>query len=596
MSTWKLPKTLKQLKDTHLGSSSSSARSSSTSTITQTSLDKTALSSTSTLVAGDGKDAAATSTNAGDVAPSSTVKPGLLIVTLHEAKGLVLPPSSGSSQRPPSQGSGGNSSRPGTGNAHGHSRHLSKLFRTYCVLDFDKTQVVVNANSGIPDAPVFAGSTTKFKFDVSREAELSVGIYMRNPGSGGSRDEDLFLGSCKILPSFEEPVPNSKKVQQAPAKGLSGTDWVPLTTSTGSIKVGVEYRRNQDMPLKMGDFELLKVVGKGSFGKVMQVKKRDTQRVYALKTIRKQHIISRSEVNHTLAERTVLAQINNPFIVPLKFSFQSPEKLYLVLAFVNGGELFHHLQREGKFDTNRARFYTAELLCALECLHGFNVIYRDLKPENILLDYTGHIALCDFGLCKLNMKEDDRTNTFCGTPEYLAPELLLGQGYTKTVDWWTLGVLLYEMLTGLPPFYDENTNEMYRKILQEPLQFPGDIDKDARALLVRLLDRDPAKRLGANGAAEIKSHRFFETIDWRRLLQKKIQPTFRPNVLNAMDTKNFDPEFTQEKPMDSVVEGNFLLSQSDQQQFTGWSYNRPGQLGDDTEPGPGSVRDPGLPH
>lgn len=150
-----------------------------------------------------------------------------------------------------------------------------------------------------------------------------------------------------------------------------------------------------------------------------QFRKRDTQRVYALKTLRKQHIISRSEVNHTLAERTVLAQINNPFIVPLKFSFQSPEKLYLVLAFVNGGELFHHLQREGKFDVGRARFYTAELLCALECLHGFNVIYRDLKPENILLDYTGHISLCDFGLCKLNMREDDRTNSM--TPFFFLP-------------------------------------------------------------------------------------------------------------------------------------------------------------------------------
>lgn len=145
----------------------------------------------------------------------------------------------------------------------------------------------------------------------------------------------------------------------------------------------------------------------------------------------------------------MLAQVNNPFIVPLKFSFQSKEKLYLVLAFVNGGELFHHLQREGKFNETRSRFYAAELLLALEHLHGFNVVYRDLKPENILLDYTGHIALCDFGLCKLNMSANDTTNTFCGTPEYLAPELLSGHGYTKCVDWWTLGVLLYEMVSAL---------------------------------------------------------------------------------------------------------------------------------------------------
>lgn len=167
----------------------------------------------------------------------------------------------------------------------------------------------------------------------------------------------------------------------------------------------------QGSSLNMEAFELLKVIGKGSFGKVMQVRKKDTSRIYALKTIRKAHIVSRSEVTHTLAERTVLAQVNNPFIVPLKFSFQSPDKLYLVLAFVNGGELFHHLQREGRFNEERSRFYAAELLCALEHLHGFNVVYRDLKPENILLDYTGHIALCDFGLCKLNMGDDETTNS-----------------------------------------------------------------------------------------------------------------------------------------------------------------------------------------
>lgn len=315
--------------------------------------------------------------------------------------------------------------------------------------------------------------------------------------------------------------------------GLNGTEWVEVQYGTGRLKIGVDYVENRTRSLKIEDFELLKVVGKGSFGKVMQVRKKDTGRIYALKTIRKAHIISRSEVAHTLAERSVLSQINNPFIVPLKFTFQSPEKLYFVLAFVNGGELFHHLQKEQRFDINRSRFYTAELLCALECLHGFNVIYRDLKPENILLDYSGHIALCDFGLCKLDMKDEDRTNTFCGTPEYLAPELLLGQGYTKTVDWWTLGVLLYEMLTGLPPFYDENTNEMYRKILSEPLHFPGPeiVPPAAKDLLTKLLDRKPEARLGANGASEIKAHPFFHSIDWRKLLQRKYEPTFKPNVV-----------------------------------------------------------------
>ena len=199
------------------------------------------------------------------------------------------------------------------------------------------------------------------------------------------------------------------------------------------------------------------------------MRKKDTGRVYALKSIRKAHIVSRSEVTHTLAERTVLAQVNNPFIVPLKFSFQSKDKLYLVLSFVNGGELFHHLQNEGRFDEERSKFYAAELLCALECLHSFDVVYRDLKPENILLDYTGHLMLCDFGLCKLNMTEGERTNTFAGTPEYLAPELILGKGYTRRVDWWTLGVLLYEMLSGLPAFFEEDHQKMYQRSEQPPL-------------------------------------------------------------------------------------------------------------------------------
>jgi len=203
----------------------------------------------------------------------------------------------------------------------------------------------------------------------------------------------------------------------------------------------------------------------------------------------------------------------------------------------------------------------------------FNVVYRDLKPENILLDYTGHIALCDFGLCKLNMSEKDRTNTFCGTPEYIAPELLESQGYTKTVDWWTLGVLIYEMMTGLPPFYDENVNVMYQRILADPLQFPPDMSAEAQSVIAALLQRDPARRLGANGGEEIKRHSFFARhIDWNRLMQKKIQPPFKPSVESALDVANFDQEFTSETAQDSVVQDS-RLSETVQDQFRGFTYN-----------------------
>ncbi|KXG54123.1 uncharacterized protein PGRI_072670 [Penicillium griseofulvum] len=638
--SWKLTK---KLKETHLAPLTSSfGRSSSTSTIKGDSNGDEALTPVSSNTP---SIASATPSTNGIAAseslvspPVATVNPGILIVTLHEGRNFSLSPhyqqlfnshfqnnsyapsslrpstssSSHSSQNQagsfvpsgrPQSTSGGINAAPTI-----HGRYSTK-YLPYALLDFEKNQVFVDAVSGTPESPLWAGDNTAFKFDVSRKTELSVQLYLRNPTArpGAGRSEDIFLGACKVNPRFEESQPYvedpklSKKDNQKAAAahdeqgrqlGQQGAEWLDLQFGVGSVKIGISFVENKQRSLKLEDFDLLKVVGKGSFGKVMQVMKKDTGRIYALKTIRKAHIISRSEVTHTLAERSVLAQINNPFIVPLKFSFQSPEKLYFVLAFVNGGELFHHLQREQRFDINRARFYTAELLCALECLHGFKVIYRDLKPENILLDYTGHIALCDFGLCKLDMKDEDRTNTFCGTPEYLAPELLLGNGYTKTVDWWTLGVLLYEMLTGLPPFYDENTNEMYRKILQEPLTFPSSdiVPPAARDLLTRLLDRDPVRRLGANGAAEIKSHHFFANIDWRKLLQRKYEPSFRPNVVDARDTENFDVEFTREAPQDSYVDGP-VLSQTMQQQFEGWSYNRPvAGLGD----AGGSVKDPSF--
>ncbi|CAG9990339.1 unnamed protein product [Clonostachys byssicola] len=626
--SWKLTK---KLKETHLGPLTGAfSRTPSTSTITDK--DDKGRSSTST--------GATTPTPESSIAASEALtqspivklpKPGILVVTLHEGQGFSLPDAHREAFASQHQGSlsSGNalsgSVRPGSsqrvagslanGSARPHSSaggfsgiptnhgRVSGKYMPYALLDFDKLQVFVNSVEGNPENPLWAGSSTQYKFDVSRVTELVIHLYMRNPSAppGSGRSQDIFLGVARINPRFqprqhqsEDPKASKKDREKSAAdslqEGFSGVQWADVQYGTGRIKVGVDFVETREGKLKIEDFDLLTVIGQGSFGKVMQVRKKDTNRIYALKTIRKAHIISRSEVAHTMAERYVLAQINNPFIVPLKFSFQSPEKLYFVLAFVNGGELFHHLQKDHRFDVNRSRFYTAELLCALECLHGFGVIYRDLKPENILLDYQGHIALCDFGLCKLDMKDEDQTNTFCGTPEYLAPELLMGRGYNKTVDWWTLGVLLYEMLTGLPPFYDENTNEMYRKILSEPLHFSDAVPPAAKDLLTKLLNRDPEKRLGANGSAEIKAHPFFHAIDWRKLLQRKYEPTFKPTVTDALDVGNVDPEFTSKPPQDSFVGGD-ALSQTMQDQFQGFSYNRPiAGLGD----AGGSVKDPSF--
>ncbi|OMJ17022.1 Serine/threonine-protein kinase gad8 [Smittium culicis] len=440
--------------------------------------------------------------------------------------------------------------------------------RPFAVISFDKNEVIAAPLGGDMINPVWE---YRANFDVSRKSDVTVSLYQQieqniPPGQAAGRTQGsgkcfitVFLGKTKFTPIFNDRLID---------------EWYQLDVS-GYIHLQYSFNMKETEKLNIDQFDLLKVIGRGSFGKVFQVRKRDTGRIYAMKVLSKSKIIMRSEVAHTLAERNVLAKINHPFIVPLKFSFQTPEKLYLVLAFINGGELFHHLHREGKFDQHLSRFYAAELLCALECLHSYDVVYRDLKPENILLDYSGHVALCDFGLCKLNMTDEQKTNTFCGTPEYLAPELLLGHGYTRTVDWWTFGILLYEMLTGLPPFYCENPNEMYRRVLEEKLTFPPGMGSRAKALIKGLLVRDPEYRLGSNGATEIKSQQFFAEIDWDLLLGKKYDPPFKPLVNSAFDTSNFEDEFTTELPEDSYIPDS-NLSETVQQQFSGFSYDGSG--------------------
>jgi len=299
---------------------------------------------------------------------------------------------------------------------------------------------------------------------------------------------------------------------------------------------------------QLSDYDLLKVIGKGSFGKVMLVRKTKGDRqgqVFAMKILNKRTIMERNEVEHTKSEKNILMKLDHPFLVKLHWSFQSPDKLYFIMDYVNGGELFFHLQKDKKFTEERVRFYCAEIVAGLEHLHQNGVIYRDLKPENLLLTSEGHCVMTDFGLSKEGLfDKNDRTGTFCGTPEYLAPEVLEGKGYTKAVDWWSFGTLMYEMLTGLPPFYCEDVQQMYTKIMTAELEIPDFISAPANDLLTKLLERDPDCRL--SDSEKIKNHEFFSPINWEKLLKKQISPPFKPNVKSADDISQIDTTFTDE--------------------------------------------------
>lgn len=355
---------------------------------------------------------------------------------------------------------------------------------------------------------------------------------------------------------FEEEKAAAKKAAEnkstSSASTAKGQD-SNATEEDNTLFGGKEERKK----VGLDDFELLTVIGRGSFGKVMRVKHKETGEILAMKVLRKEMIVKENMVSHTKNEKNILQMINHPYICRLRYAFQTPEKLYLVLDFLSGGELFYHLKEETKFDVERAKFYTAQIVLALEHLHKNDIIYRDLKPENVVLDKFGHAVLTDFGLAKTNITNAAPTYTFCGTPEYLAPEILKGQGHAKAVDWWSLGVLLYEMLVGLPPFYSENINEMYELILKAPLKFPNFVPAEAQSLLRGLLEREEYKRLGAGptDAAEIKSHPFFSNIDWEKLYGREIQPPFVPVISKGeSDVKYFDEEFTSERPVESFAE------------------------------------------
>jgi len=331
-------------------------------------------------------------------------------------------------------------------------------------------------------------------------------------------------------------------------KGTGTGNQPNVSNLSASKKAVVEEKK-----VGLEDFQQLKVIGRGGFGRVLLVKRKDNGKFYAMKILKKAAIIARGEIDHTKTEKSVLSKVNHPYLPKLYWSFQTEENLYFIMDFINGGELFHHLSKEKRFPEERVRFYSAEIICAMSYLHQQGIIYRDLKPENILLDKKGHVVMTDFGLSKEGLKTDkDTTTTFCGTPEYLAPEVISGESYTKSIDWWSVGTLIFEMLTGLPPFYSQNEEQMYEKILKLDLTYPPYLGPEVVDLIKRFLIRDPLRRL--QDPEEIKAHPWFKPINWEKVKNKEIPAPFVPSVKSPDDVRNIDKEFLQEKLVEAEDE------------------------------------------
>uniref|UniRef100_A0A7N5ZUH0 Protein kinase C n=1 Tax=Anabas testudineus TaxID=64144 RepID=A0A7N5ZUH0_ANATE len=346
----------------------------------------------------------------------------------------------------------------------------------------------------------------------------------------------------------------------------------PLSSTTSVASPNVPETKK----MNLHDFVFIKVLGKGSFGKVMLAELKGSDEVYAVKVLKKDVILQDDDVDCTMTEKRILALARkHPYLTQLFCCFQTKDRLFFVMEYVNGGDLMFQIQRSRKFDETRSRFYAAEVTSALMFLHRHGVIYRDLKLDNILLDAEGHCKLADFGMCKEGILNGVTTTTFCGTPDYIAPEILQELDYGPSVDWWALGVLMYEMMAGQPPFEADNEDDLFESILHDDVLYPVWLSKEAVSILKAFMTKSPNKRLGcvvAQGLEEaIKLHPFFREIDWTLLEQRKIRPPFKPRIKTKRDVNNFDQDFTREEPILTPVEDS-IIKQINQDEFKGFSY------------------------
>ena len=344
-------------------------------------------------------------------------------------------------------------------------------------------------------------------------ANLVASILRRNPSLGlrnkrGLRAFDVAGFATAVLLRAAE----NRKIRHKPSIPCSVCSQIPIKPSPD-------------------DFELLGLLGKGSFGEVFLVKRQNDSEMFAMKVLRKEKIMNQNLVKYAMTERNVLSVVRHPFIVSLRAAFQTADLLYLLLDYCPGGDMGYHLSHEKRFSEHRARIYASEVLLALEELHKRDIIFRDLKPDNVVFDGNGHALLTDFGLSKEGIQANDSARSFCGSLAYLAPEVLRREGHGKAVDWYLLGVLIYEMLVGSPPYFSRSREQLFHNIQYGELHFPHSLSTEAKALIsavisTQLLERNPRKRLGSgvHGSEDIKNHAFFTGVNWAAVYRKELRP------------------------------------------------------------------------